>query len=89
MKHTKMKEILLDDPELRKEYDALEPLYEMKSELIRLRLEKGLSQKELAALLGTKQSAISRLEGGNSNPSIEFIIKVAQALDKKVHISFT
>ncbi len=60
MKHNDLKELLFQDEELKNEYDALEPIYEIKSELINLRIEKGLSQKQLAELIGTKQSAISQ-----------------------------
>ncbi len=88
MDHNELKKILLEDNEVREEYEALEPIYEIKSELIRLRLEQGLSQKELADIIGTKQSAISRLENANCNPSIDFLSKVANALGKKIHISF-
>jgi DNA-binding XRE family transcriptional regulator len=89
MKHNDLKELLFQDEELKNEYDALEPIYEIKSELINLRIEKGLSQKQLAELIGTKQSAISRLESGNSNPSVEFLSKIAHALGKNLHISFS
>lgn len=89
MKHNELKKLLFEDEELKNEYDALEPIYEIKSELIKLRVEKGLSQKQLAELIGTKQSAISRLESGNSNPSVEFLSKIAHALGKNLHISFS
>lgn len=38
--------------------------------------------------MGTKQANISRLETGNCNPSLGFIVKLAAAMGKKVHISF-
>lgn len=88
MDHKNVKSLLLDDPELKAEYDLLEPAYEITREVIRLRIEKGLTQKQLAELVGTKQSAISRLENGSYNPSIEFLSKIAHALGKEVKISF-
>jgi DNA-binding XRE family transcriptional regulator len=88
MTHEEAKKALFADEELKNEYDALAPLYELKRNLINLRLEKGLSQKDLAKLIGTKQSAISRLENGDSNPSVEFLSKIAHALGKELHISF-
>ena len=88
MKHEDVKKLLLQDEELKNEYDALEPMYEITKEVIRMRIAKGLTQKELAELIGTKQSAISRLENGSSNPSIEFLSKIAHALGKEVHITF-
>jgi len=88
MNYDDVKKMMLEDNEIKNEYDKLGPIYEIKSELIRIRLEKGLSQKELAELIGTKQSAISRLENGSYNPSIEFLNKIAIALNMKLHISF-
>lgn len=70
MNHNELKKLLFEDVEVYKEYEALEPIYEIKFELIRLRLEQGLSQKDLADIIGTKQSAISRLENANCNPSM-------------------
>jgi len=55
--------------------------------LIRKRIEKGLSQEELAERVGTRQSAISRLESGRYNPSFKVLRKVAQALDSEIKIS--
>jgi len=88
MNHENFKKLLLEDDKIREEYDALEPIYEIKRELIKLRIEKGLSQKQLADIIGTKQSAISRLESADTNPSIEFLNKIAIALGKKLHITF-
>lgn len=78
----------LKDPEVKKGYDALELEFSIIEQIIRKRLKKGLSQKQLAEKIGTKQSAISRLEGGNTNPSIAFLEKIAKALGGKLQISF-
>jgi ribosome-binding protein aMBF1 (putative translation factor) len=86
--HDEVKKQLLQNSEVQKEYEDLKVLYDIKHEIIRLRLEQGLSQKELAEKINTKQSAISRLESGEYNPSIELLAKVANALGKELQISF-
>lgn len=83
-----LKKELLQDPEFKKEYDALELEYSIITQVIQKRLEKGLTQKQLADKIGTKQSAIARLEGGTTNPSVAFLKKVARALGSKLQISF-
>jgi ribosome-binding protein aMBF1 (putative translation factor) len=45
------------------------------------RRERGLSQADLAALVGTTQSAIARLEGGGRPPRIDTLLRIAGALD--------
>jgi DNA-binding XRE family transcriptional regulator len=45
------------------------------------RAERGLSQRELAELVGTTQSAIARLERGGRPPRIDTLLKIAEALD--------
>lgn len=88
MRHEEVKKLLLQSPEVQHEYDELKVLYDIKREIIKFRIEQGLSQKELADRINTKQSAISRLESGEYNPSLEFLSKVANALGKELHISF-
>lgn len=78
---------LLKDREIRKFYKELEPKFELVRILIRKRLGKGLTQQELAIKIGTKQSAISRLESGRYNPTIQVLRKVAQALNANLKIS--
>ncbi len=82
------KKRMLKDPEVRLAYDALEPEFALASALIRKRIEKKMTQAQLAKKVGTKQSAISRLESGESNPSFAFLRKVAKALGSKLKVSF-
>ena len=49
--------------------------------------ENSLTQAELAERADTKQSNISRFESGNYNPSVDFLQKIAGALDKKLDIT--
>lgn len=77
---------ILSDPKVKKEYDRLAPRYAVISQLISIRLKKRLTQKDVAEKLGTKQSAVARLESGNINPSLEFLQKIAQAMGYKLSI---
>lgn len=85
---SEMKKELLSYPEVKRVYDALEPEYAVIQAIIQKRIEKKMSQKELAKKIGTGQSAISRLESGNSNPSLRFLQKIASALETRLTISF-
>jgi transcriptional regulator with XRE-family HTH domain len=46
-----------------------------------------MTQKDLAERAKTRQSNISRFESGGYNPSVEFLQKIAGALDKQLEIS--
>lgn len=78
----------LKDPKLRTEYDRLQPEFALIRAVIEARIKKGLTQKALAQKMKTKQSAISRLEGGRANPSLNFLAKLAQAMDTHLEINF-
>ncbi len=81
------KKQLVKDPAVRKEYEALEPEYKLASDLIRLRISKGLTQEELAKILHTRQSAIARLESAGSLPSLSTVKRVAEALDADLYVA--
>jgi len=83
----KLKRSLLKDKAVKKEYDALESEFALARMIIDKRLKIGLSQKELARKVGTGQSAISRLESGDYNPTVGMLRKVANALDSEVYVS--
>ena len=92
MKSTKYQDFLneqLKDNEFREEYEALEEEFTLAEEVIRLRTQNKLTQKELAERTGTSQPAIARLESGNyKNLSLSFLRRVAKALNAvpEVHL---
>lgn len=49
--------------------------------LARIRQDKGISQMELAAMVGANQATISKIEKGKGNPTLSMIIRIAKALD--------
>ena len=77
---------LLKKPEIRKEYEALKPKYDMVRILIQRRSKLGMSQTELARRIGARQPAISRLEKGDYNTTLSTFFKVADALDLEVSL---
>lgn len=85
---SKLEKELLKDPEFKEAYDALQPEFELAAAIIQKRIDKKMTQATLAKKMGTKQSAISRLESGEYNPSFAQLQKVAKALDSKLKISF-
>ena len=77
---------LLSDPATKREFDRLAPRYAVISEIIGARIKKGMTQAQLAQKMGTKQSAIARLEAGNTNPTIDLLDKAAIALGVKLSV---
>ena len=82
------KKILLKDPKFRKAYEESRLEYEIARAIIRARIEKGLTQKQLADKLNTKQSVISRVESANTTPSLSLLKRLAQALDISLRVQF-
>lgn len=83
----KLKNEIMQDPLVAQEYAHLAPKYQLISKLISARKKQGFTQRELATKIGTKQSAIARLESGNSNPSFDFLVKVTTALGTNFQIN--
>ncbi len=88
MKWKEAKKIINRDPEVLEELKILGPEYKIINQLITLRKERKLTQREFAELIGDKQSNISRLESGNYNPTIAKLKKIADCLDKRLDIKF-
>jgi len=56
------------------------------SQITQARVDKGLTQSQLARLLNTQRSNISRLESGEHNPTLDFLLRVTALLDIKLDI---
>ncbi|MDO4585590.1 MAG: helix-turn-helix transcriptional regulator [Planctomycetia bacterium] len=82
------REELMKDPEFRAAYEALEPEYAIRRQLLLARSQKHLTQEELANRIGIQRSSLARLESGNYNPSLCFLKKVAKGLGKKLVVTF-
>ena len=77
----------MKDSEYRREYEKLEPEFQIARQMIGARIKQKMSQAELAKKAGTGQAVISRLEGMNAKPSISLLQRVAQALNTKINIT--
>ncbi|SFC94933.1 Helix-turn-helix [Bacillus sp. OV322] len=76
-----------EDEEFKSQVEENKLENEVAKQIISLRKNLGLSQKELADKLNTKQSAISRIEKGEQNISIGLLEKIADALGVEVNVS--
>lgn len=55
--------------------------YELSNRIYELRIQKGLSQKELGAILGVSNKAVSKWETGTAIPKTETLIKLAEVFE--------
>ena len=80
----------LKKPGVQAEYDALAPVFETKRQMIALRMRAGKTQEEMAELLGTRKSNISRLESLNSDVSPRFstVQDYARVLGYRLKVRF-
>ena len=84
MNHSEFKKKALKREGVKAAYDAMDPEFSLLRELLKARQNAGLSQAEVAKLMGTKAPAITRLESslssGKHSPSIATLKKYAKAL---------
>ena len=79
-----------DDAERKASLQAERVNAEVARMIYELRKEAGMKQKELAELIGTTQSVISRLENSDyDGHSLSMLSKIAKALNRKLSISIT
>lgn len=78
----------LRDPEFKKEWDALDPEFQVIRAMIDARQQKQITQKELADITGIDQADISRMENGNANPSLQTLKRLAAGLGMAVKVEF-
>lgn len=70
----------LQDPVTRREWERTAVARALAVWLCAYRAEHGLTQDALAALLGMKQSAVARLEIGETEPKLSTLLRLSRAL---------
>jgi ribosome-binding protein aMBF1 (putative translation factor) len=79
----------LKDPKFRAHYREERQALKLAMEIIKLREKKGLSQQQLAKLMGTSQQAISRIESGEYEGfTLKTLEKLAEATGTQLKIEF-
>jgi len=97
MKHTQVKqqddldrliENQLKDPEFRNLWEEGEADYQLGRQIIQARIDKKISQRELAKRANTTQAVISRIESQDVSTTLQMATRIARALGKSLQISF-
>ena len=78
----------LKDESFKKEYEALEPEYEIISSLIDARKSNNVTQKQLSEATGIAQSDISKIENGSANPTLKLLQRLAEGLNMCLKVEF-
>jgi transcriptional regulator with XRE-family HTH domain len=79
----------LKDPEFKAHYQEERQALKLAMKIAQLREKKGLSQQQMAKLMGTSQQTISRIESGEYEGfTLKTLEKIAAATDTKVQIEF-
>ena len=88
LSHKELKARALARPDVKAEYDKLKEEFALLDEFLKARAAAGFTQAEVAERIGTTQSAIARLESGNSShsPSLATLRKYAHALGCRLEL---
>ena len=78
----------LQNPDFKKEWDRLEPEFNMMQAMIDARKRCNMTQKELAERTGIDQSDISKIETGNANPTLAVLKRLAEGMDMILKLEF-
>ena len=78
----------LNDPEFAQAWADSEDEYNLRLALINARQNCGMTQADLARKTGMKQNAISRIETGDTNPTLGTLHRLAQGMGKRLKVEF-
>lgn len=84
----KLKKEWLKNPKFKKLYEESQPEFEIAKAIIQARIDRKMTQKELAKRMHTTQSVISRVEQARTSTSISFLKRVARALNASLQVQF-
>ena len=90
MNHAELKRQALADPEVQAAYQGLETEFDLLRQMLRARSKAGLTQAEVASLMGTKAPAVTRLEAslssGKHSPSLATLRRYANAVGCELRV---
>jgi len=81
-------ETQLHDEEFRKEYESMQPEFDVIKAMVAARTSQNLTQKELAERTGIHQADISKLENGTRNPSLNLLKRLAEGMGMVLKVEF-
>lgn len=82
------KEKALQNVEVKAEYEALQPEYDIIQAMIEARVSQNITQKELSERTGITQADISRIENSTRNPSLSMVKKLTRGLGLQLKLEF-
>ncbi len=78
----------MKDPEFRKEWEELEPEFQIIEAMLKARDERNISQRQLSERTGITQADISKIENGEANPTLQTLKRIANGLDMRLELTF-
>ena len=78
----------MQDPELVREYEAIQPEMDVIRAIVNARTSQNLTQNELAKRTGINQADISKLKNGTRNPSVNLLKRLAEGMGMSLKIEF-
>ncbi len=78
----------LQDEGFRKEYESMQPEFDVIKAMVAARTSQNLTQKELAERTGIHQADISKLENGTRNPSLNLLKRLAEGMGMVLKVEF-
>ena len=78
----------MQDPELVREYEAIQPEMDVIRAIVNARTSQNLTQNELAKRTCINQADISKLENGTRNPSVNLLKRLAEGMGMSLKIEF-
>ena len=78
----------LQNPEVKAEYNALQPEYDIIQAMIDARVQQNMTKNDLSAKPRSTQADIRRIENGTRNPRQSMVKKLAHGLGMQLKLEF-
>jgi len=77
------KELFKERPDVKEEYEKTKQSFNIAKKIMKARIDKGLTQSQLAKLIDTKQPSIARIESGAHSINLKTLQKISRVLGVK------